>query len=105
MKSIVLPCIAFLSLQPASAATEEEYKTASMQLVIAASCRATYGEDELFEVAFSRFEQVARSTEAPLRNSEIKETKQKMYELDAMEGGNPFLKAFCEKLKEEFLPK
>lgn len=74
-----------------------------MAVAIAAQCRANFGDDRLFEVAFTRMEAHLRTVEKPPSPSEVLELKQKMYELDATEGENPFLKGFCDTLRGSIL--
>jgi len=83
---------------------QEEFQAAGVQLAIAANCRATYGENELFEVAFARFEELAREADQGISDKEMEEAKLNLYEMEAETGDNPFMRGFCNMLKEELLP-
>lgn len=88
----------------ALADTQDDFDAAGVQLAIAAGCRASYGENELFEVAFANFEKIARKSSQDITDEELADAKQKLYETEAETGDNFFLRGFCEKLKEELLP-
>lgn len=88
---------------PAVADIQEDFEAAGVQLAIAANCRASYGENELFEVAFARFEELARDADQGISDAEMDEAKQNLYELEAETGDNLFMRGFCENLKEKLL--
>lgn len=88
----------------AAAEGNEEFKAAALQVAIAANCRATYGQHDLFEAAFSNFEAVAEETEAELSELELAEMKQELYDIEAEPEGNMFLEGFCKKLTAQLLP-
>jgi hypothetical protein len=90
--------------QPVVADPEDEFLAAEMQLGIAANCRASYGDHELFEVAFAQFEDVALRTGQDITDKELDEAKQKLYEMEAETEENLFLRGFCKDLREELLP-
>lgn len=90
--------------QPVVADPDEEFLAAGMQLGIAANCRASYGDHELFEVAFARFEDIALRTGQDVTDKELDEAKQKFYEMEAETEENIFMRGFCKNLREELLP-
>jgi hypothetical protein len=90
--------------QPVVADPDEEFLAAGMQLGIAANCRASYGDHELFEVAFARFEDIALRTGQDITDKELDEAKQKFYEMEAETEENIFMRGFCKNLREELLP-
>lgn len=83
---------------------QKELEAAGMQIAIAANCRASYGEHELFEIAFAQFEYLARSSDHDISDEELAETKQTLYEIEADPEYNLFMHGFCNKLKEELMP-
>jgi len=93
-----------LSLHSALAGEQKNFEVAGMQLAIAANCRASYGEDDLFEIAFTNFENLARGSGHNITDEELAKAKQKLYETEAETGDNPFLRGFCKELKEKLLP-
>jgi len=88
----------------AASETQEDFEASAMQMALAANCRAAYGEHELFELAFSRFEKVAQQTGQDISEEEIKDTKQRLYEIEAEPEENVFMRGFCQNLKEQLLP-
>lgn len=89
---------------PAVGDSQEDFKDAGMQLGFAALCRATYGDHELFEEAFSYFRKTARDTNQDISDEELNEAKLELYEMEAESGENPILRSICEKLRNELLP-
>lgn len=83
---------------------QKELEAAGMQIAIAANCRASYGEHELFEIAFAQFEDLVRSSDHDISDEELAEMKQAMYETEADPEYNLFMHGFCNKLKEELMP-
>lgn len=67
----------------ALADTQDDFNAAGVQLAIAANCRASYEEDELFEVAFANFENLARKSSQDITDEELADAKQKLYEMEA----------------------
>lgn len=100
----ILAIILAVCASQAAAEMNEKFKAAAVQVAIAANCRATYGQHDLFEVAFANFEAVAERTEADLSELELAEMKQELYDFEAEPEGNILLEGFCKKLAAQLLP-
>lgn len=99
-----ITALATLSLSPASAEEEPtELEAAGMQVALAASCRATYGENELFEVAFTRMEGIAHKSGVEVSRREMMKFKEELYDIEPGDEDNMFLRGFCTKLKEHLM--
>jgi len=101
---IVLTLILIGNAPPAVADLQEDFQAAGVQLAIAANCRASYGENELFEIAFARFEELARESGQGISDAELDEARQNLHEVEAETDDNLFVRGFCENLKETLLP-
>lgn len=107
MRNSFMSALVVVTSLPSLAYSEQSnMETAAMQMALAANCRANYGDHDLFEVAFKRFQELAFEEKPDLSAKEIDDMRQTLYEIEAETGNNPFLKGFCDKLKEHFdLPK
>ncbi len=74
-----------------------------MQLAISAMCRAQFGDNELFDIAFRNFEEEARRLDDPPSDEQIKQARHEMETAEATEP-NPFAKGICAKLREHLIP-
>ncbi|MBL4872019.1 MAG: hypothetical protein JKY41_01165 [Rhodobacteraceae bacterium] len=107
MKAAIPALIAlFVSINPYEllADVQKDYEAAAMRLAIAAGCRASYGEYELFEVALAEFERMAVVSNTDITAEELAEMKQRLYATEATKDGNMFMLGFCESLKKMLLP-
>lgn len=102
--STFIASVPFLAGSVALAATQKEFETAAMGLALSANCRASYGDHELFEAAFSKFEKIVREFDGGPSNAEVVASKEKLYQVEAIAEENMFMRGFCEKLKKELLP-
>jgi hypothetical protein len=96
--------IVICAASSAVADTQKTFETAAFQVALAANCRASYGDHELFEVVFENFAKAAQKAEVRMSDEEIIEAKQELYKVEAESGENPFMYGFCKELREKMLP-
>lgn len=104
LRFLLTAAVCFVGFELEADEQQDELVTAGFQLAIAAGCRANYSDYELFEVAFDRFASLAEKAAPPLSSEELLGVKKELYETEAEEGDNVFLRAFCEEIRQQLLP-
>ncbi|SMX22492.1 hypothetical protein [Boseongicola aestuarii] len=96
----------FTALEVQANEKEEELETALLLMILASECRANYGENALYELAFDRIELLARKFVPAITNEQWIELRQNFYEAEpesADEGENSILQEVCESIDWELL--
>lgn len=81
-----------------------EFQAAGFSVAVAASCNAIFGDTDLFEAAFSEYEEEAMRQIPPKSGAELTELRDLLLSAAAPEGDREVFATICDLLRDRLLP-
>lgn len=99
---LAVAAFALVAFTPQTGAADD-YEAVAVQAAIASVCRAKYGEDDLFDVAFQRLVDAADRAGSATA-ADLAQARAEMMAIEDDGQENLFARGFCDLLRQQIMP-